>query len=118
MFSVMPAKDVERRRATSRAWYARNRAKACAKVAVHRDRRRRALTAWFEELKRQLVCVRCGEDHPACIVFHHRDPTEKEITISEAMRRSYGRRRILAELAKCEVLCANCHRKHHAKERR
>jgi hypothetical protein len=107
MFSAMPAKDLERRRATSRAWYARNRAKACADVAVHRERRRRELAAWYAELKRQLVCARCREDHPACIVFHHRNPSEKEITISEAMRRSYGRARILAELAKCEVLCAN-----------
>jgi hypothetical protein len=64
------------------------------------------------------VCARCGEDHPACIVFHHRDPSEKEISIADAMRLGYGRTRILAEIAKCEVLCANCHTKHHAKERR
>lgn len=52
------------------------------------------------------------------MVFHHRDPREKEITISEAMRRSFGRARILAEIAKCDVLCANCHVKLHARERR
>jgi hypothetical protein len=50
-------------------------------------------------------------------VFHHRDPSEKEITIADAMRLGYGRKRILAELAKCEVVCANCHAKHHARER-
>ncbi|MBV8762243.1 MAG: hypothetical protein JO257_33435 [Deltaproteobacteria bacterium] len=89
-----------------------------AAVRPHRERRRRELAAWFFELKSKLVCARCGEDHPACLVFHHTDPRAKEIEISEAMRRSYGRKRILAELAKCEVLCANCHTKHHAKERR
>jgi hypothetical protein len=114
----MPAKDPERRRATARAFYARNRARVCAAVRPHRERRRRELAAWFVDLKSQLVCARCGEDHPACIVFHHRDPREKEITISEAMRRGWGRARILTELAKCEVLCANCHTKHHAAERR
>jgi hypothetical protein len=118
MFSAMPAKDVERRRATNRAWYARNRAKACAAVKPSRERRRRALIAWFAELKSQLVCARCGEDHPACIVFHHLDPNEKEIMISDAIRLGYGRKRVLAELAKCEVLCANCHTKHHARARR
>ena len=114
----MPAKDPERRRATWRAWYARNRARVCAAVRPHRERRRRELAAWFVDLKSQLVCARCGEDHPACIVFHHRDPSAKEITIADAMRLAYGRARILAEIAKCEVLCANCHTKHHAKDRR
>jgi hypothetical protein len=118
MFSAMPAKDVERRRATWRAWYARNRKKAIAAVRPHRERRKRALAAWFVELKRQLVCARCGEAHPACLVFHHRDPKQKEVAIAVAMRRAWGRKRIVAELAKCEVLCANCHAKHHAKERR
>jgi hypothetical protein len=50
-------------------------------------------------------------------VFHHADPETKETTVAEAVRRGFGRKRLLAEIAKCEVLCANCHAKHHAKER-
>ena len=114
----MPSKDPERRRATWRAWYARHRERAKAAVRPHRERWKREHAAWFVELKSQLVCARCGEDHPACIVFHHRHPREKEFMISVAMNRGFGRKRILAELAKCEVLCANCHTKHHAAERR
>jgi hypothetical protein len=79
--------------------------------------RRRELADWLVELKSQLVCARCGEDHPGCLQFHHADPTQKELSISDAVRRGWGRQRILAELAKCEVLCANCHAKHHATER-
>jgi len=89
-----------------------------AAVHPHRERNKREHAAWFAELKSQLVCARCGENHPACLVFHHRDPMTKEIAIAVAIRRSWGRKRILAELAKCEVLCANCHAKHHAQERR
>jgi hypothetical protein len=114
----MPAKDPERRRATWRAWYARNRERACAAVRPHRERHKQRLAAWYAEFKSQLVCARCGEDHPACIVFHHRDPAAKEVSIATAIHRGFGRARILAELAKCEVLCANCHAKHHAQERR
>ena len=64
------------------------------------------------------MCVRYGEDHPTCLVFHHRGRRAKEIEISEAMRRTWGRKRVLAELAKCDVLCANCHMRLHAQEGR
>jgi hypothetical protein len=79
--------------------------------------RRHAIADWFIELKTRLVCNRCPESHPACLQFHHSDPGEKEIAVADALRRGWGRERILDELAKCEVLCANCHAKHHAKER-
>ena len=36
--------------------------------------------------------------------------------ISDAVRLAWSKKRILAEAAKCEVLCANCHAKHHAAE--
>ena len=74
------------------------------------------LAAWFVELKRKLVCARCGEAHPGCLQFHHPDPKEKEISVSDAVRRGWSRERIITELQKCEVLCANCHAKHHARE--
>jgi hypothetical protein len=118
----MPAKDPERRRATMRAWYARTKHERRTRELVERERqtklaRRRGLADWLVELKSQLVCARCCEDHPGCLQFHHADPRQKEVSIADAVRRGWARERILAELAKCEVLCANCHAKHHAKER-
>ena len=60
-------------------------------------------------------CVKCGEQDVACLDFHHRDPLEKEGHIGEF--RKFGIKRLLAEIAKCDVLCANCHRKYHRDER-
>lgn len=114
----MPAKDPAQRRATARAWYARTkdaRRDVVGRAAV-RDTRQCAIASWYQELKLQLVCARCGEDHPACIQFHHLDPGEKDMTVANAVRRGWSRARILRELTKCEVLCANCHAKHHARE--
>jgi hypothetical protein len=78
-------------------------------------------TAQFNK-KRQLLldaraggCMQCGEKHPACLDFHHRNPEEKEGHIGEF--RKFGTKRLLAEIAKCDVLCANCHRKFHYDER-
>lgn len=60
-------------------------------------------------------CISCGELDQSCLDFHHRDPTTKEGHIGEF--RKFGMKRLLAEIAKCDVLCANCHRKHHRDER-
>jgi hypothetical protein len=115
----MPAKDPEQRRATSRAWYARNKQVLSKRDATPRRRnratRKRAIALWYAELKSQLACRICAETHPACIQFHHPDPLAKETSVATAVRRGWGRARILDEIQKCEVLCANCHAKHHAR---
>jgi hypothetical protein len=51
-----------------------------------------------------------------CLQFHHIDPGTKEIELSTAISRGWSKKRILAEVAKCIVLCANCHLKHHWRE--
>jgi hypothetical protein len=55
---------------------------------------------------------------PRASSFHHTDPTKKEISLALAVTRAWGKKRILAEAEKCIVLCANCHIKHHAAEKR
>ena len=59
----------------------------------------------------------CGETDPICLDFHHRDGEVKKFGISRIKNKYVGQAALLAEIAKCDVLCANCHRKHHAKER-
>ena len=54
----------------------------------------------------------CGESDVACLEFHHIN-NDKEIHISEIPARGWGMKRTLVELAKCIVMCANCHRKLH-----
>ena len=71
---------------------------------------------WLDEYRKQLACP-CGENHPGCLDFHHLDPKTKELPISQVAQRGWGRARILREMAKCKVLCANCHRKLHWNER-
>lgn len=55
-------------------------------------------------------CKRCGGFFPpACMDFHHRDPSQKAFSIGRKMD-SVSRARILLEIQKCDLLCANCHR--------
>ena len=63
--------------------------------------------------KAALACVDCGEAHPATLDFHHVDPKEKERSLGDIGKYGWSRAKALAEIAKCVILCANCHRKRH-----
>lgn len=76
-----------------------------------------------EEYRVARGCERCGERHPAILDMHHKDPAEKHPLLRSYVQGS-GRGRIggrgwgslsyadiQVELAKCEVLCSNCHSK-------
>ena len=80
--------------------------------------RQRELLVWLEELKSAAACSRCGFSHPAAIQFHHRNPLEKDVEISIAVRNGWGKTHLLRELEKCDILCANCHFILHWEQRR
>ena len=92
-----------------RKWYRTN---AQRKLSWQK-RRRGEIRVWWRELKATKTCERCGETDPDCLQFHHRDHASKEMTLASGVGSALSRDRILAEVAKCEVLCANCHLKHH-----
>lgn len=82
-------------------------------------KRRKALQQWLRDWKAEHKCERCPEDHPACLDFHHKDPKSKEGNMAEiAHSRGWGIERMKKEISKCLLLCANCHRKLHWKEKR
>lgn len=63
------------------------------------------------EEKASIGCVDCGSHDPKCLDFHHLDPSTKRAEVSALV--SYGWPSIEREIAKCEVVCANCHIKRH-----
>lgn len=65
----------------------------------------------------KLKCEQCGEEHPACLDFHHVDPNEKEYTVSYMVLGGLAIESIEKEIAKCKVWCSHCHRKYHWQER-
>ena len=62
-------------------------------------------------------CIICGEDDPVVLEFDHRNPSEKCFTISDACSQKMRLDKIMLEVKKCDVLCANCHRRKTAKDR-
>lgn len=82
-------------------------------LARVRDLRRRK-KQWLDAHK--VKCLKCQEEHPACLEFHHRNPAEKDFLLSVGVAK-FSIERLEVEVAKCDVLCSNCHRKHHWDEK-
>jgi hypothetical protein len=81
---------------------------------AERSRQRRAhLRAWIHRLKQDRGCRRCEEHDPACLDFHHVEQDDKEMQVGRMVAHGYSKTSIRAEIEKCVVLCANCHRKEH-----
>lgn len=82
------------------------------------ERKKKALSKkvleWRRDVKRKAVeylggkCMKCG--YSKCIralQFHHRNPEEKEFGIAQPTTKSW--KKVVLELDKCDLLCANCH---------
>lgn len=102
-------------RAKQRDWYKRNRDKKLAndKVAVRRIRPN-ARQAILAHLQRH-PCVDCGESDPMVLDFDHING-DKAAAVSTLVYQDASVARILQEVGKCEVRCANCHRRKAAKQ--
>lgn len=68
---------------------------------------------YVSNIKENSKCIVCGEDHIACLVFHHRNPKEKKFQVSLGKYGTRSIKTIQEEIDKCDVMCANCHRKLH-----
>lgn len=72
---------------------------------------------WLNDYKSNLSCDECGFDHPAALDFHHVDKFSKTASIGTLVLRGWTLGKILEEIAKCRVLCSNCHRILHYEQR-
>jgi hypothetical protein len=73
------------------------------------------MKARVDAYKAERGCVDCGNDDERVLDLHHRDGTDKSDSINR-MRCKTSWENIMKEAAKCDVLCANCHRIRHATE--
>ncbi len=84
---------------------------------VYAVKRRQKQRLWMNEIKKKLKCSKCGESRTVCLDFHHTNPEEKEFNLAWCFGTTTGsKEKILKEISKCIVLCANCHRIEHQNE--
>jgi hypothetical protein len=77
----------------------------------YKSRNRELKAAYLEGV----TCIDCGESDPVVLEFDHVRGKKRD-NISSLVSRAFGWQRIREEMAKCEVRCANCHRRRTARQ--
>jgi hypothetical protein len=63
----------------------------------------------LNEYKSSHGCCICSEKDPRCLDFHHKEGSNKVMTVSQMC--SFGKEKLFSEIEKCVIVCSNCHRK-------
>lgn len=96
--------DPEKRKEYGRKHYRENK-------AWYRDRNRRRreeIRAYVENAKRK-PCMDCNAEYPPYVMdFDHRG--DKKFNVAMMCTRSCALDRVKEEIAKCDLVCSNCHR--------
>jgi hypothetical protein len=101
--------------AWNRAHYDRNRATYMAAARRNNARCESTNLRGLIEYLLQHPCVDCGESDPLVLDFDHRDRASKRMAVSDLLRHTSWKY-VEAEVAKCDVRCANCHRRRTARQ--
>lgn len=97
------------RRANGRRHYRENQDYYVKKARRHHDDATKSTQAWVIGFLQESRCSDCGAADPRILEFDHVDPTEKRDHVSALIANGYSLATVMAEIAKCEVRCANCH---------
>lgn len=91
-----------------REHYARNKRRYIDSANRRTKRIVAERTAYLVAFLREHPCVDCGESDPIVLEFDHL--RDKKFGIGQGMR-DRPWQDVLAEIEKCDVVCANCHRR-------
>ena len=80
-----------------------------------------AVKRWRKNIKRKIVegyggkCFVCGYDRcDSALDLHHVDPDKKEYGLGKVIAKPIRWEKLVNEIKKCVLVCANCHREIHA----
>jgi len=94
----------------TRAHYASNKAYYLQKASKRNERIRVLVRSFIVEYLKSHPCVDCGEEDIYVLDFDH-CRGKKIHLISDIVRTGYSLETVQHEISKCDVRCANCHRR-------
>lgn len=95
----------------TREHYQNNKAAYAYKAKRNRDIYVKAVREFLQSYLREHPCIDCGESDLVVLDFDHKDPSLKVFHVAAAVNRKLKLESIKAEIEKCDVRCANCHRR-------
>lgn len=84
---------------------------------IRQAERRERAKGFVREHLEDHPCVRCGETDWRVLEFHHRARETKRWSVGFMVNRGMPVAQVREEMEKCDVMCSNCHRRHHYEER-
>lgn len=100
----MPIKNIDERRK-----YAK----------INQRNKRKRLQKEIRKIKMNSCCNKCGWDkHPEILMFHHKDKKNKSMSIASMLSYVTYIEDLKKEIAKCILLCPNCHSWIHSKDKK
>ena len=102
------------RRAYNKSYYGEHAEKYKASRRQNQPRYRQERRERLFDYLRGKACVDCGEPDPILLEFDH--VKGQKVSDIGTMISHYSWSRILEELEKCEIRCANCHRRKTARD--
>lgn len=92
----------------NKTWYSKNKTKHKNDVSKNNEKRRLQSSEIIRKLK-EVPCADCKVQYPYYVMdFDHLEDFQKLNEVSRMYL--YSQKNILDEIAKCEVVCSNCHR--------
>ncbi len=107
----MPYKNIEDRRAASRRHYERNAQAMKDRAMAFKIKQRKDLQLYIRELKEKDPCLDCGVSYPHYVMQFDHVRGEKLFNIGDFATGPLHttKKKLLEEIAKCEIVCGNCH---------
>ena len=99
----------------SGSWYESNQEHHKENVKVNRQISKQRARDYVYQYLLTHSCSNCGESDPRVLEFHHVHGKDREI--GRMVAEGFSVEAIAAEIARCQVLCANCHRRLTSDER-
>jgi hypothetical protein len=108
-------KSVESKRKYHRDWYKNSSEEFKERKRKKRTERHKINQQKVYDYLRNSCCKDCGEKDPVVLEFDH-CRGEKINEIGNMVRTGTNIDKVFAEIAKCEIRCANCHRRKTARD--
>lgn len=111
----MPLKNLIKRRKYQKkynreVWYPKNRKKHIERVSKRRKEIRVEVAKILNDIKQKRGCIDCRIKDFRVLDFDHKLGSNKKFAVGDGRMKFLPIKKILEEVKKCDVRCANCHR--------